>query len=612
MSPAAFFEPANYAANGYAIPYLLAAILTLGIAVTVSVREKKSWNTATFLLLILTAASWLFCYLGITLSANVSMAYEWCRIHTSIIVTIPAMVLIFTLSAVGKFREYQNWVLLSLLLSAGFVSSVWTTPFFVLEPSKYFWGYYPRYGTLSFLFLGYFFFVLLGSLCVFHKEEKKTVSPLTRKRLRIFFSAFLAAYFASVDYLPMYGLEIYPFGYIPFVIGLSLLAYGVVCYRLTDITPSYAAEQIIKTMPDGLLVIDREHRVRVANKKAEELFSRKGESLTGTLISASGIPFFQEANLKRLLEVASSNTYEITFPSPSGRDLTGVLSTSILQSKSGDNIAVICIIKDITSRKEAERLLEERENHYRLLAENVTDLIWTMNREFQFTYVSPSVFSLRGYSPEEAMKQTLVETFTVASHGAAFKLFSELLAAKTMGTAFETKSIELEYRCKSGMPLPVQLKVSFVPGENGMPDQILGISKDITELELTRKNLEAGEKQYRELIQTLPDPVITLDHQGCVAFINRAAERLLGFPNDELKGKHITKAHLVSDASLAGTIQEVGAMILGRNPASFPIEMVSRSSQTIPVTAASRIYRRSRNLFYIELFLTLSENEKAA
>jgi len=612
MLPAYLFDPGNYTANSYAWPYLIAGILTLGIAITVSIREKRSWNTAAFFFLIVTAATWLFCYLGVILSANASTAYAWSRIHTSIIVTIPVMVLMFALSAVGKFRESKNWFLLSALLSAGFVCSVWTTSFFVLEPSRYFWGYYPRYGVFSFLFIGYFFFVLLGSLCLFYKEGKKTASPLTRKRLQIFFSAFLVAYFASVDFLPMCGVEIYPFGYIPFVLGLFLLAYGVICYRLTDITPSYAAEQIIKTMPNALLVIDRENKVRVANQKAEELFSKNGGPLIGTLITASGIPFFQEANLKRLLEVASINTYEIGFVSPSGADLTGVLSTSILQNKSGDNIAIICIFKDITARKEKEKLLIERENHYRLLAENVTDLIWTMNRDFQFTYVSPSVVNLRGYSPDEAMQQTLEETFTVASHGAAFKLFSELLAAKTMGTAFETTSIELEYRCKNGMALPVQLKVSFVPGQNGMPDQILGISKDITELEHTRKDLEAGEKQYRELIQTLSEPVVTLDHQGCVAFINRAAERLLGFPNDELKGKHIAKAKLFSETSLPAAIQEVGAIILGRNPSSFSIEVLSRSAQPIPVVASSRIYRRSRNLFYIELFLTRSETQKAA
>lgn len=65
------------------------------------------------------------------------------------------------------------------------------------------------------------------------------------------------------------------------------------------------------------------------------------------------------------------------------------------------------IIHDITERKKAEEALKENEKKYRLLAESVSDIIWTMDMDLRFTYISPSVLQLRGFTVEEAMNQSL-------------------------------------------------------------------------------------------------------------------------------------------------------------------------------------------------------------
>ena len=64
---------------------------------------------------------------------------------------------------------------------------------------------------------------------------------------------------------------------------------------------------------------------------------------------------------------------------------------------------------------DSEDKLRRTEILYNLIANNASDVIWTMDLDGHFTYVSPSVFQLRGYTPEEAMQQSITESLTPKS-----------------------------------------------------------------------------------------------------------------------------------------------------------------------------------------------------
>ena len=62
--------------------------------------------------------------------------------------------------------------------------------------------------------------------------------------------------------------------------------------------------------------------------------------------------------------------------------------------------------EEVTARTRTDDALRESEERFRLIAQNAEDLIWTMNMEFQVTYVSPAVERALGCSAEEILTST--------------------------------------------------------------------------------------------------------------------------------------------------------------------------------------------------------------
>jgi len=152
--------------------------------------------------------------------------------------------------------------------------------------------------------------------------------------------------------------------------------------------------------------------------------------------------------------------------------------------------------REIAERKRVEEEVRESERLYRLLSDNITDIIWTTDLDLKFTYFSPSIAQI-GYTVEEAMKLSVEEFLTPASLELGRKSLAEGLAEEGADPTepFFSRTLELGVQLKDGSILSAESRTSFLRDAAGRPVGILGVTRDTTE----RKRLEEQLHKAQEL-----------------------------------------------------------------------------------------------------------------
>jgi PAS domain S-box-containing protein len=212
-------------------------------------------------------------------------------------------------------------------------------------------------------------------------------------------------------------------------------------------------------------------------------------------------------------------------------------------NESGDVLQMIEYTLDITARKMAEKALQESqaelersEARYRLLADNSTDVIWTMGLDMRFTYISPSVRLHRGYTVDEAMSLSLEETLPPDSFQKVVSIMTNALAdikkLPLEERPMAAQTVEMENYCKDGSTMWVEATISFLLDPDGDPVGVLGVSRDITK----RKQAEDELRKLSRAVEQSGSTIVVTDLEGNIEFANPAFTRITGYTLDEIIG----------------------------------------------------------------------------
>ncbi|MCX5855633.1 MAG: PAS domain S-box protein [Deltaproteobacteria bacterium] len=189
-----------------------------------------------------------------------------------------------------------------------------------------------------------------------------------------------------------------------------------------------------------------------------------------------------------------------------------------------------------SERKQMEEALRESEEKYRFIAEKTVDLITIVDMNLRFTYVSPSVFRLRGFNVEEAAKHTLDQVLTPESMQYALAVFAEEMAMEATGTADpdRIRILELEEYKKDGSLVWVEVTMSYLRDMNGKPIGILQVSRDITERKRIEESLRDSEARYTLIMNNITDRIWLTDMNFKVIWASESVMRDRGYHLEEI------------------------------------------------------------------------------
>jgi PAS domain S-box-containing protein len=259
------------------------------------------------------------------------------------------------------------------------------------------------------------------------------------------------------------------------------------------------------SIPAGIITLQEGRFVDVSNAFLRLMGRRRDEVVghtpteIGFIIEEQRVIFFNELTKRGRIE-----NLETEVRAKDGALRHGLFNAVMMNINNEKYLLIV--MTDITERKRAEEALRKNEEKYRLIAENMADVISVLDMKLRYTYISPSVKRLRGFTVEEAMKETLDQVFTPESIKIALAAFEEEMKLEASGTADpdRTRTIELEEYRKDGSSIWVEASSSYLRDKDNKPVGVLAVTRDITERKRAEEALRQSESTLHSVFLAAP------------------------------------------------------------------------------------------------------------
>ena len=269
-----------------------------------------------------------------------------------------------------------------------------------------------------------------------------------------------------------------------------------------------------------------------------------------------------------------SYTFESRIRTKDGRLTPVAVSVSFVVFESQEyNCA---FVRDISKQKRSEEALRESEEKFRTICASAQDAIIMMNNEGNISFWNQAAQSTFGYAPEEALGKD-IHTLIVAepfreTHRQALQQFQETGQGATVG-----KTVGLVGVRKNGEEFPVELSLSGVRIKGEW--HAIGVLRDIAERTRAEQARRESERRCAEMVRGAPDAIVSVGTSGRIVGLNPAFEEMVGFSEDELRGRHFADVGVVTGDSLSRAQKEFALLLVGQHRRPFKLTLTHKGGE---------------------------------
>jgi PAS domain S-box-containing protein len=248
-------------------------------------------------------------------------------------------------------------------------------------------------------------------------------------------------------------------------------------------------------------------------------YTSRQEILKVPVASVYANPGEREAFLHRVEELGYIKEHPLQFRRRDGTVFDALMTIVPLKNPDGSVKAFIGTVHNITEKKRIETALRESETRYRHIFESFEDLYYETDTNGIITILSPSLFKLTGWTPEDLIGKPA--TFLYDNPDERTRLLNRIAQEGFV------RDYELVLGKRDGTKSMVSLSARYIRHADGSPAGIAGILRDITDRKLMENSLRESEEKFRSIVEYSLEAIMILDFLGNVIFANAAAARTL-------------------------------------------------------------------------------------
>ena len=280
---------------------------------------------------------------------------------------------------------------------------------------------------------------------------------------------------------------------------------------------------------DAILLMDDDGAISMWNQAAEKIFGYTEEEALGKTLHKLLVPtqYYESSThgFERFRTTgegsAIGKTLELSALRKDGAEFP--ISLSLSSFKLNGKWNAVGIIRDITERRHAEEELQESENKYRCIFENVQDVYYETLIDGTILEISPSIgyISKGQYSRNELIGKSANEFYSNDDEREGL-----LLALKERGSIMDFE-ITMKNRDGSFIPCSISAKIQF--NAQGAPAKIIGSIRDITKRKRVEEALKVNELRFRSLYENTTIGLYRTTPDGNILLANPALVKMLGY-----------------------------------------------------------------------------------
>ncbi|MBU1153427.1 PAS domain S-box protein [bacterium] len=295
------------------------------------------------------------------------------------------------------------------------------TNFMIVDYSQGLYGYRLMWSTSiwPYFFYGYHFLLMGIGLYLLLIFERRTTNIIEKKQALVMVTVIIISLFIGSltnFILPRLNLGIPEIENIFALIWVLGIIYVIVKYKFLVITPAMAADNIISTMSDGLILLDQKRNIVTINQAALNLLEYNKDELEGKKIEVIFPENLKDILLNKLNKLNSGGileNYEVILKSKLNKNIPVVFATSILKDKLGHIGGFACVLTDMTKHKQIEEALASEKELLAITLGSIDDGVIVTDIKGKIVLINGMALKLCGVTQKEALGQHLCQVFNI-------------------------------------------------------------------------------------------------------------------------------------------------------------------------------------------------------